>query len=1182
VAEAPAISAPSVICAAPDGRIFVGQDYDDMGSPSDSASDRILCIHPDGKINVFATNLHAVFGLAYIDGKVYVHHSPKYSVFDDVNSFGSNRVDLIASDNPHPWLPSFNDHIPSGITLAMDGYLYCATGDKGMYGAVGPDGRKLELRGGVFRMRPNGTELEVYCTGTRNHLQVAINSEDEMFTYDNTDDGGGWWVRLTHMVDGGFYGYPFNFKPQRPFTLWMMTDWGGKTGAPTGGVCYDEDALPQEYHGNLFMCDWACRTVVRVFLTRDGATYQAERFLCPDSHPTNYTKAQWKDALEWAYDHPGHDCDWVRPGSLQSFKPVGICVTPDGMGFYITDWGLNGWKTGEILGRIFKLSYTGKSLATPKPKWYVPAAEGQKFNASTGDLIRALSHPSEAVRLVAQRRLADRGSSVEGKVAAVVKKTSAKPEARWSAIWTLDAIDGGRGERNVIIDALKDKDPTVQSQAARELGTRQAKEAVQPLIAMLEGTTNEILRFRAATALGRIADPAGVEPLKLALVDKDLFARYADFKALNRLGLADPAAWPQIVRGLDSVNPRIREGTFFATRETYDVGLMQALRGFMADPTIPTEPRTNVLNLLSSLYLKPEPWNGDWWNTVPVNGPPPAKTESWAGSPIVATTMREALSDPTPAIRQIVFDWVKNSHDPSTATVLRAMYERETNVGMRAEILRALPPGNSADSQAIIGPILKDPHAPRPLVEAAIEYVQKTGDNHWDDDLVRMGQGEVDDQLLVELFQYYGNRRLSATAPLMGKHLNSKNPALRQHAAIALKQISGDAAITEFIHGLDDPAPDVRDQSIEALGTLKAKAAIPRLIKMAATNSPDATAAIAALARMPDLTALDVFLDGLASPNSTIRLQCRNAMGTLRDAALPRIEAKLAITNGLSDETIVNLRQVYQDSLVAKKSLLFKVKVKQIPLSAYTQFALDNPGNSAAGRMIFTNANGVNCIRCHAISGQGGHIGPDLAGLAIKQNCGQIIESVLYPSKVILDGYQQVYFHTKDDEDYAGIVRSETADVVTIVDNLGATTLLKKSNIASRKISQVSLMPEGLQSGLSLDDFANLIAYIENPNQGMQRPMPPPINARGLVRHPPQSFPPPSATAHHRTISGPAPAPSDPAAFLNLPPLPLPNNPATGLEDATGNIPTPIPVEKHRNPKIPPPPLPPMPAKASP
>ena len=53
------------------------------------------------------------------------------------------------------------------------------------------------------------------------------------------------------------------------------------------------------------------------------------------------------------------------------------------MGFYVTDWGLPGWKNGQILGRLFKVTYTGKSLAAPKPSWYIPAATGKKFKAST-------------------------------------------------------------------------------------------------------------------------------------------------------------------------------------------------------------------------------------------------------------------------------------------------------------------------------------------------------------------------------------------------------------------------------------------------------------------------------------------------------------------------------------------------------------------------------------------------------------------------------------------------------------------------------------------------------------------------------------------------------------------------------------------------------------------------------
>ena len=112
--------------------------------------------------------------------------------------------------------------------------------------------------------------MEIYSNGTRNHLDAAINSEDELFTYDNTDDGLGWWTRVTHMVDGGYYAYPYDYKAHPPYTLWKMTDYGG--GSPTGAIAYNEDALPEEYRGNLFFCEWGRSQLLRLRVSRDGGT----------------------------------------------------------------------------------------------------------------------------------------------------------------------------------------------------------------------------------------------------------------------------------------------------------------------------------------------------------------------------------------------------------------------------------------------------------------------------------------------------------------------------------------------------------------------------------------------------------------------------------------------------------------------------------------------------------------------------------------------------------------------------------------------------------------------------------------------------------------------------------------------------------------------------------------------
>src|SRR5688572_15469340 len=343
VAKYPQIKFPSVHCFAPDGRLFIGEDPMDMDGPVDKPIDRILCIHPDGKITVFAEGLYAVFGIQYLDGKLYVHHTPRFSVFTDDHGVGKDRVDLIECTNPKP-APGFNDHIPSNCRIAMDGYLYISTGDKGIYGAAGKDGKTAEIYGGgIARMRPDGTDLEVVSTGTRNHLDVAVTDEDELFTYDNTDDGHGWWTRVTHMVDGGFYGYPWDYKPRRPYTLWMMGDYGGGSGCAS--IAYNEDALPEKYRGNLFLSDWARKEVLRLEIARDGATWKivsTEKFLT---------------------------------GGGGDFRPLGLAVSPDGMSLYVCDWNYGGWVAkGKQTGRLIKATYTGgASLAAPKPAWFVPA-----------------------------------------------------------------------------------------------------------------------------------------------------------------------------------------------------------------------------------------------------------------------------------------------------------------------------------------------------------------------------------------------------------------------------------------------------------------------------------------------------------------------------------------------------------------------------------------------------------------------------------------------------------------------------------------------------------------------------------------------------------------------------------------------------------------------------------------
>jgi putative membrane-bound dehydrogenase-like protein len=1044
VAQTPKLIHPSVVCCAPDGRVFVAQDPIDMGLPSNSTGDSILCFHPDGHVTTFATNLHAVFGLCYVDGKLFVHHTPDFSVFKDDNGVGKDRQDLFTT-NPDPNLKGtgFNDHIPSNIRLGMDGWLYMSTGDKGIYGAVGKDGSKVNLQGGgVMRFRPDGTHLEIYANGTRNHLDVALNSEDEIFTYDNTDDGNGWWTRVTHMVDGGYYGYPYEYQKRRPYTLWMMTDYGG--GSPTGAMAYNEDALPEEYRGNLFLCEWGRRQLLRLRVSRDGGSYKID------------SRVQTNGA------------DFLTQGD-KSFRPVGIAVSPDGMSFYVTDWNFDGWRKNESAGRLFKVTYTGPSQATPKPKWYVRAAMGKSFRATDAEMISALKHPAQSVRMVAQRRLAERGQAVVRALKALLTDSKAPPYARWHAIWTLDAIDHGASARHEIVAlAAGDNDVSVRAQAIRQLGTAHALEAVDTLITALKDPNAQI-RFRAATALGRICDATAIPNLTAALDEKDLFTRYSVFTALNRIGKANSNAWITIAAGLQSTNTAVRDGTLFAMRETFNEQNARALADFVASPNASTNSRAETLTVLADLHRERPAWTGGWWSTQPAKGSPPAKTVEWSGTPLVTSTVTAALKDQKVAIRRAAIEAVAKMADTNLAPALCDMYAREYE--LKHAILHTLGDLGGTRAGELAASILAEPDKNKEVLSDAISAAGRMKTEPSTAALVTLASNTKDTNTLSQVAEALGSTKSTNAIPVLVQMLRNNDSKVRHDAAVALAAI-GAPAVDAIVPLLSEDDTKVRRSAIEAAGLLKDKKAVPALLAsyQIAEYKSDA---LVALTKMPAIRAINVYLDGINSSDNAVRDHSREAIEKIHDQVLTKVEERHR-EKPFTGQALAALQRAYQKSERAKKGPLFKGALKP---EDFVKFAEKTHGNADHGRSVFTSS--VGCATCHRVAGQGGEVGPDLTGVAAKYNRTFLVESVLYPSKQILDGYHSTVIETKDGESYTGFVRAENSKELTLLQGSGAKQVINKADITKREEGKLSVMPEGLQAALTLTDFADLIAYLE-------------------------------------------------------------------------------------------------------
>jgi putative heme-binding domain-containing protein len=152
--------------------------------------------------------------------------------------------------------------------------------------------------------------------------------------------------------------------------------------------------------------------------------------------------------------------------------------------------------------------------------------------------------------------------------------------------------------------------------------------------------------------------------------------------------------------------------------------------------------------------------------------------------------------------------------------------------------------------------------------------------------------------------------------------------------------------------------------------------------------------------------------------------------------------------------------------------------------AALRQFALSHPGNPARGRVLFEAETPVGCWTCHKVHDVGGTIGPDLTDIGNKFDRAHLIESVLDPSRQIVEGYRLAVVALADGRVVTGFPRAETGDRLTLVDVEGRAHAVAKAEIVARQWSDASPMPEGLAAGLRPAEFGDLIAYLESLRPG--------------------------------------------------------------------------------------------------
>ena len=144
----------------------------------------------------------------------------------------------------------------------------------------------------------------------------------------------------------------------------------------------------------------------------------------------------------------------------------------------------------------------------------------------------------------------------------------------------------------------------------------------------------------------------------------------------------------------------------------------------------------------------------------------------------------------------------------------------------------------------------------------------------------------------------------------------------------------------------------------------------------------------------------------------------------------------------------------------------------------FLHFALTREGDPLRGRQLFESEQRLACTRCHTVDGTATHAGPDLRAIGDKFGRRELIEAVLSPSAKIAEGYSATTIETSSGEDYSGILKHTTATEVALMGADAKLIRIPVADIVQRRTSEVSLMPEGLQNGLTLQEFTDLIEYL--------------------------------------------------------------------------------------------------------
>jgi putative heme-binding domain-containing protein len=158
-----------------------------------------------------------------------------------------------------------------------------------------------------------------------------------------------------------------------------------------------------------------------------------------------------------------------------------------------------------------------------------------------------------------------------------------------------------------------------------------------------------------------------------------------------------------------------------------------------------------------------------------------------------------------------------------------------------------------------------------------------------------------------------------------------------------------------------------------------------------------------------------------------------------------------------------------------------KLKARQQQQAAYLAGLSSElgklPGDAEAGRAVFFSRK-VGCYGCHRAAGPGGNVGPDLSQIGRFRSPSELLESVVFPSLVIVPEFRSFTIATKDGKQATGLIVRESAEALHLRTADLAEVRLARKDIDELTPATVSLMPDGLEKLMSRQELRDLLEFL--------------------------------------------------------------------------------------------------------